>query len=234
MQTVRSAAPSTARGLVPRADVPPKLASYAAIHDAIIRDLRRLDDLARTCRAGGPPGATAAALRRWWERFVAAIEHHHHREDDLVFPVLAERGAALDLTGLAVDHERLDELVTVVGCSLDAVDGRDPDALEDLSVAATELRTHMDDHLAREEAQVFPVFDRLLEEADAERLERRMRKGTSVSDMSFLLPWLLDDAHPRIDELLHAGAPKVLVVVERLVWRRGYERLAAPVKESAR
>jgi iron-sulfur cluster repair protein YtfE (RIC family) len=220
-------------GLIPRTELPTKLISYAALHDAIVRDLRRLELLALARQAGGAPGITRAATERWWTTFVAAIEHHHHREDDLVFPLLQARGAELDLVTLASDHDRLDELMAATGAALATLDDG-PARAGELVDAATALRAHMDDHLAREEAMVFPEYDRVLSDADHEATEKRMRDGMTMRDFAFTVPWVLDDAHPRVDAQLHADAPAVLVLLERFVWRRGYVKLAAPIRRSAR
>lgn len=213
--------------LVPRDRLPLKLAAYAGIHDAILRDLSRLERLARRGERAGV--IDRAGLRRWWAQFTAGIEHHHEREDDLLFPMLIERGVTLDLAGLTADHDVLDGLMAAVH---DGLAGTDP--IERLAVTVAALLAHMDDHLAREEQQLFGPIDALFSSEEYADLEAEMRAGMSVRDLAFTLPWILDDLHPRLLGHLVAEAPAPLRLMNRLFWARSYAKIAAPVLAVAR
>lgn len=214
--------------LAPRDTLPLKLGAYAAIHDAILRDLARLEARTRASAAGVGPDLDRAGLARWWVRFERNIDHHHEREDDLLFPLLVERGVALDLAGLTDDHDVLDRLMADVrGCLVDG-------GPADLVVAATALRAHMDDHLTREEVEVFPAVDAHFTVEEYAELEAEMRKGLPLREMAFTLPWIEDGLQPRLHAHLCHELPAPLLALDRLLWQRRYARTAAPLVEVAR
>lgn len=215
-------------GLAPRDTLPLKLGSYAAIHDAILRDLARLECRIGRAAAGVGPELDRAGLQRWWARFERNIEHHHEREDDLVFPRLVARGAVLDLAALGDDHDVLDVLMADVRAHL--ADG----PAGELATLATALRAHMDDHLAREEQEVFPAVDAHFTVEEYAALEAEMREGLPLREMAFTLPWIEDELHPRLLAHLYHDLPAPLLLLDRLVWQRRYARTAAPLVVVAR
>ena len=219
--------------LQPRAELPAKLLSYAGMHDAVLRDLERLERVTAT-GARTPSTIDGVALLRWWERFERSIVHHHEREDSMVFPLLAERGATIDPI-LTEDHHELDRLMTSARQRLVTVRTHlDKGSAAALTDSISALSVHMADHLGREEAVVFPAYDELLSDEDNVELERAMRKGMSLGDIAFEAPWVLDEAHPRLQAQLVADVPALMRFMIRRVWRRSYLSLAAPVLAGAR
>ena len=231
--TMTTTTSNTTIELQPRAELPAKLLTYAGLHDAILRDLDRLERVAAE-GARTPSTIDGAALTRWWERFERSIVHHHEREDDMVFPLLVQRGATIDPI-LTEDHHELDRLMAVAGQRVVAVrDHRDSGAAAALGDSVDALAVHMAHHLGREEAAVFPAYDALLSDQDSSELEDAMRKGMSFKDIAFEAPWVLDHAHPRIESFIDAEVPVVLRFMIHRVWRRRYVSLAAPVLAGAR
>ena len=57
-----------------RTTLAPHLAAYAAIHDAMVRDARRLAAVVANAPVEVGPG-----LLTWWEKYEEEIEHHHTR-----------------------------------------------------------------------------------------------------------------------------------------------------------
>jgi len=234
--TTATTATTTGAGLQSRDALPARLLNYAALHDAITRDLDRLERLTAWLAAtGGPAGTDLLTLSRWWERFERCIVHHHEREDDLVFPLLAERGMPVDPV-LTEDHHELDRLMATVRHLLVGSHGNDRRVADPAGLAesARALREHMDDHLVREEAVVFPAHEAVLSEEDVVKMERQMRRGLSLGDLAFTAPWILDGAHPRVAAQVWADAPAPLRVLYRLFWQRSYATVAAPILAVAR
>ena len=73
----------TQRGL--HDTLPDFLTLFASMHDAMRRDMARLERA--VAGVDGPPDARA--LHAWWQCFAGVIVQHHRREDDLVWPALA-------------------------------------------------------------------------------------------------------------------------------------------------
>lgn len=210
----------------PRADLAPHLAAYAAIHDAMVRDARRLQRLVAVMDEAVAPG-----LARWWERYETEIEHHHVREDDLVFPLVADRSPGFSADALVADHVVLDRHLAGLRRDFDDL-GRGVtdlatvrDGLVDrVGALAEDLRAHLD----AEEAAVFPVLASRVPADEYADLERGMRKGMSLRSLAFALPWILDDLAP--DLRAHAEVPMGLRFLDALVWERSYRNLTRPFR----
>jgi hemerythrin HHE cation binding domain-containing protein len=203
------------------------LQGFAAIHHAMRRDAARLPVAIE--RAGDT--RANAALLRWFDQFRTAIEHHHEREDDTVWPALVERspGFAADLATLAADHVALDAAMHDTRSALaDRAAGHGP--ASHAVGAAERLRDLLVEHLTREEAA---AFDRLAAAYTAEEyhaVERAMATGMSARSLAFVLPWVMEGVEPLAEaEMLHS-LPAPIRAAYRLVFRRRYSRLSAPLR----
>jgi hypothetical protein len=172
----------------------------------------------------------ARAIAWWFEGFTAELHHHHTVEDDVFFPALADRVPTFDHhgPGLAADHEQLDVVLEQLRLALAAVAaGEEVEPfLTDAVRVAAELRDLLDRHLAVEDQDVIPLFERHLTADEYEAIEARAQKGLSLRQATFTVPWLmshLDDAERTV---AFDGAPVAL----KLVWyatRRRHARRSA-------
>ena len=216
---------TTVDATLPRADLAPHLAAYAAIHDAMVRDAARLARAVATS-----PVEDGPALRAWWDHYELEIEHHHTREDDIVFPLVAERATDFTSNELMADHAVLDLHMGLVRGSLDELASGTRDLGEvrsDLVRQVGAFAFHLDAHLGREEQVVFPVLATRVTPKEYAELEAQLRKGSPLSSLAFVLPWILDEVHPTLAE--NADIPLPLRVLDRLFWERRYARIAAPL-----
>ena len=208
----------------PIPDIAPFLESFAAIHQAMREDADRL-------RRAVAHADRRQAVRtvRWFARFRASIEHHHRREDDLIWPRLAERSPdfAADLAILTEDHHALDR-------SLDRTTGalrtlaEDPDAGRGEALLATaELASILTEHLAREEAAAFGRLSATYTAEEYADLEVEIREGTSLGQLAFEAPWVLDRLPSDAQARVLGDAPVALRALYRFGFRPRYRRLAA-------
>ena len=65
-----------------------------------------------------------------------------------------------------------------------------------LAPLLTGLAHLLDEHITEEEAQASPVLRTYVSVADFARCERMFRKGTSIGQLAFLLPWIADQCSP--------------------------------------
>lgn len=103
---------------------PADLAPLRAADRAMLRDVRRLTELADGLAAGtiAVPERRALALADWVERVCEEIRHRHEAEETLLWPVLERHaGRTLDLSGLRDDHVALLGLLGEVRRSTRAV-----------------------------------------------------------------------------------------------------------------
>jgi iron-sulfur cluster repair protein YtfE (RIC family) len=220
-----SAAPST-----PARPAPAFLTNFAAMHDAMRRDSARLIRAV----AGVESPAHAAALRRWWAVFRQVIEHHHGREDDVAWPELRRRDrqfAAVELT-LIGDHRALDDAMTRVDRSLELLSNHDADrhrAVIQASAAVVRFDALLSGHLTREEEATFPRIQHLFTAEEWAELEERFVQGISMRACAFLLPWVLDGADDWKTRSILAVVPARIRTLNRLLFRRSYRKLSAPL-----
>jgi hypothetical protein len=102
--------------------------------------------------------------------------------------------------------------------------------------AAVALEHTLVAHLDREEITVFPALMQFTDEQyRALETQARKYKGSAATKDSggtpFTAPWLLDGATDREIEQARHGAPAVLFLLNKFIWRRRYDRIAAILEE---
>jgi hemerythrin-like domain-containing protein len=198
------------------------LTSFILIHRALRSGARMLAD-ATTGIATGEPCSRARqrAIVQVTLAVLHEIAHHHQREDDVLWPVIvASAGDAVDLAPLSDDHTELHKVLDRAAEALPPF-ARDADSGAPLlAPVLTELADLLDQHIAEEEAEVFPVIREHVSSADFARCERSFQKGTAPGQLLFLLPWVIDqcDDAERAD-VLRAADPSM-----RLLLRLGQGR----------
>jgi hemerythrin-like domain-containing protein len=213
------------------ADVPgagPDLVTYQLVHDAMLRDVQRLSDLAERIAAGATDVSRdrAHAMRDYLRLLFTVIAHHHEGEDELVWPVISSRVADPSaMAKLTVDHQQLDPLFDEVLIAAErlTVEPHSRLAADELAGWMRRLATGLDAHVALEERIVFPVLLEHVPFAEYEEMERRIRKEGSLVDLAFVVPWMsaVATGEQRERALAKAGRPfRVLLAVTR----RGYAR----------
>ncbi|MBB5076713.1 hemerythrin domain-containing protein [Nonomuraea endophytica] len=188
----------------------PNLTSMYVIHRAMLADLRRLTAL--LARPGSLGVARVAVLREYVSSLLVEIDHHHANEDDLLWPIIERTaGPAVDLNPFTDDHAMLEPLLN--RCRR-AVHG-DPAAL---GTELAELLALLDEHIAEEESDLFPIVSRFVPHQAYAWVEKQVAKRATLKELTFTVPWLASYATKQeLDGLLaDAGAPfRVLLAVTR-------------------
>ena len=164
----------------PTASFEAPLEMLAACHGRIRDKCATLLKLRTHVAAHGADPAARTAARGVIRYFDSSARHHHDDEEQDLFPALLESMAGSDpvcireLTrALADDHRRLEELWGAVRPWLVAVHGGK--ALPADDAAIDDFVGLYERHAAREEQELFPMAERLLGEAELERIGRAMR-----------------------------------------------------------
>ncbi|GAA0968161.1 hemerythrin domain-containing protein [Actinocorallia libanotica] len=205
----------------PRTEGAPEvdLTSFAIIHRAMCGEVRRLADLTAAQGDTPFPPERETALRRLLGHLATEIHGHHTKEDEVLWPVVsASAGAAVDLLPLTEDHTAIDPCLD----RLRTATGRE--RAEALAV----LRDLMEEHIAEEEAVLFPVMRRYVSVADFTACEKRFQRGAPLSHMRFVLPFIADHATPEELARMMKTAGPVMGLLVRL-FRPGYDRLRRTV-----
>ncbi len=223
----------TALTTTPRADV----TMMYLIHDAIRRDLDRLEDgLHRlaSLHAGPARRALIAALDRSWADFDHYLHHHHAAEDARLWPLLRK---VCPMTGelledMEAEHAAIDPLVRECRSGLARSLTSYP-TFEDASRAADAvggLRTVLRDHLEHEEFEALPyIVDHFGDHWT--QFEERQRKDAGRSGLTRFLPWVLDDADPSRAEWVRDHLPAPVYLLVSGVFLRRRRRAVAPIND---
>jgi hypothetical protein len=207
------------------------------IHDAIRRDLDRLEDGLHQL-ASMPSGPRRRALIGALDRTWADLDYHLHKhdatEDERLWPSLRK---ACPLTGELIDdlqaeHARIEPLVRECRSATVHALTSYP-TFEDATRAADAmgaLRGELRAHLAHEEDAAVPyVMVHLGEQWPA--FEAQMRKDAGLSGLTRFLPWLLDDADVVRADWLRDRVPAPVHVVVTGVFLRRRQRTVMPLRE---
>jgi hemerythrin-like domain-containing protein len=204
----------------------PDLLAVTLIHRAMRAATRLLAEAVGGIAGGAP---CSHERQRAIVSFALSVLHeihvHHEREDDVLLPVIVASVRAsdaddIDLGPLVDDH-------TVLATLLQRADQALPDfAREPAAGAATlapifaDLADLLDEHIAEEEALAFPIMRTHVSVGDFDRVERMFRKGTSVGQLMFLLPWIADQCTPAERAELVSGAGRPLALLLRVTEAR--------------
>lgn len=187
---------------------PANTAMMGIVHSALRRDLTRC---ATALTASTPPAdrrrAALVAHLMWMLDF---LHGHHEGEDNGLWPLVRSSDpAAGDLLD-EMEHEHA-QIAPAIDALIGATrryaeDGADP-AREAVVEALGALRTVLDPHLHREEAEMMPIVSRALTHARWERFNHETYvKARSKSELGKEGHWL-------IDGLDHAGVTIVVGTV---------------------
>ncbi|WP_202638525.1 hemerythrin domain-containing protein [Bailinhaonella thermotolerans] len=189
-------------------DPEPDLTGFVVIHRAMIADARRLAGaLAAMAEGAPPPPERIAAVRAYARPYLTEIHHHHENEDEVLWPVIeAAAGQAIDLAPLTDDHRALAPVLARAERALAGLGPGGREALRELADALADLRDLLEEHIADEERQVFPVVRRFVPRESFEWCERRFQEKAGLGHIRFLLPWIARHTAPaEMDHLLRRG-----------------------------
>ncbi len=171
----------------PAASFESPLAMLAECHRRVERQCATLARLVPHLAAHGSDASAreaAAAVLRYFE--TAAPKHHADEEDDL-FPALIESMAGSDavclreiIASLRADHVELDRRWAALRRVLEVVGAGLPATLSAADVQA--FAEHYARHIAREEGELLPMAERLLADADLDRIGAAMRRRRGLAD----------------------------------------------------
>lgn len=170
----------------PAASFEAPLEMLLACHGRIRSQCATLLRIRSHVAAEGADASARTAARNVIRYFDTSAHHHHEDEERDLFPALLESMAGSDpvcirelTSALADDHRRLDELWGGVRTWLVAVHGGKAPPPDDAAIEGfVELYER---HAVREENELFPMAERLLGEAELERIGRAMRIRRGVA-----------------------------------------------------
>ena len=202
----------------------PDLSKYRAVHTALRDGAHRLTAAAATLDPCDR--ARAKALATFWQGYAGEVLTHHRVEDETFFPALVARvPVAGDLiTQSDRQHHELDELMARAER---AFAGLAAGTAADLLPALSELAAHLETHLAFEDADILPLFERHFTAAEYEALDEAALKSLGIGrQAAFAVPFVLAVLDERERSQMLRSAPIPLRLLYGLANPR-YERLVA-------
>lgn len=208
----------------------PNLLGLRVLHRTMRTDLHRLTALVeRLADLRAAIGTKRAkALDAWIRGLCAEIHHHHLAEDEIAWPVIERHaGAAADLTGLSEDHAALGPLLADVREASTAL-VRGPSAELPAQAGAlagrlARLRDTLDEHIADEEREIFPIIERYVPAAEWDAVTRGVQRRAGGPGAAFQVPRILDVATPEEFAALRAEAGPLLPIMAAAL-RPGHRR----------
>jgi iron-sulfur cluster repair protein YtfE (RIC family) len=194
-------------------------------HRAMRRDLARVAALAGDIAGRDQSPRRAGAICRYTAALLAEVRAHQQGEDEVLWPVIAATaGQAVDLAPLADDHQAIEAATVRVGQALASLAAEPYSRAEALPAPVSALRDMVDEHIADEEAQLFPAMRRYLTARSWRWCEKQIMRTAAPPGLRFAMPWLARHAADgELRALLAAGGWRARVALAAC--GPGYSRL---------
>ncbi len=190
-----------------------------AVHDALRRDLRQIERLARA----KDDSSQLLGSGLGWQLFSKFLQVHHGAEDASIWPVVRARvagqAASLKLLDdMEAEHEALDPLLADIDTALHDHD-RKP--LGDL---VGELVSMLSFHLDDEELRALPLIDATMTPQEWKVFSEDHRNRVGADARQFL-PWLLDGVPDEAAAIFLERIPAPMVAAYRDEWAASFRSL---------
>jgi hemerythrin-like domain-containing protein len=163
------------------------------------------------------------------------INGHHTSEDELVWPeILARKPAMAEaLEVFEADHIELHMRLDAVTDQLYGLQVATVERWETARARAIDAAVGMlvclGDHLDREEVVVWDWVDAHYPADEYADLEKRVMTSEPTKVMKSAVAMVIRGLTPEEYEQLKVDAPKMLLVMHKLFWKRAYAKLSAPL-----
>ena len=199
------------------------------VHDALRRDLRRVDATLNAESAVGPERRRALSAHVEW--MMEFLHRHHHGEDKGLWPLLRGRTAEGDalLDRMEADHAGIAPAIEDVlkAARRFATDPADR-ARTDLQASLRAFSEVLLPHLRREEDDAMPLVAATLTEAEWNGWDQKYNvKGKSLSQLGREGQWLMDSLDAaRYRVLVHLVPPPARLLIIK-GFARSYRKACA-------
>lgn len=162
------------------------------MHHAFRRDLSMLTEAARATPVDDRTAWRLLAQR--WAVFHEALHGHHTGEDAGLWPLLLERAEESDrrtLLDMEAEHAEFDPLLEACSQGFARLAGHaDDDARAALAVRLAATRECLARHLRHEETEAIAIVQRVLTQADWDRLdEEQFKADLTFAKIVRIVPW---------------------------------------------
>jgi hemerythrin-like domain-containing protein len=199
-----------------------------AVHNTFRVGMNRLLDA--TARL--EPAALRPCVGPYWEFYAAILDYHHHNEDSEDFPTLARVYPDCQplIDELGADHQEMVGVMEKISTAVDSFE-KSPDVAgrDEINASASELRDLFFPHLDREDAEVFPMYEKWIPHDEWARLETKALRGIPKPQMPYAVGALDETirSSPQADQ--PDPPPLPVRVMLALSWRKKWAGLVQPL-----
>ena len=162
------------------------------------------------------------------------LHGHHTSEDDHVWPKLVERCPAQVqplVETMEAQHERIDQdLRELLACARRWRNGGDATEQGTLAALVERLLPPLREHLALEEAEILPLIDQYLTDAEWRATVAASTGKLPITKAPVAMGMLLQHADAEMLQVMRAAVPAVFWTVFRPLGTRAYRRYAKRVR----
>lgn len=200
----------------------PDMSNFLAAHESMRRSNQKLVDGVADTTLGD--SRRVKAIQKWFAGYAGELRTHHRNEDEIFFPAMARKVAifAEYEQSLADDHHDLHHLLERIDASLAAWTDQPSSSIarDRAQVLLVELRDMLLEHLAIEDRDILPLFERHITVEELAELDAQMLKDLELKQAFFTVPWIINTVDDQQRNKMWELATTPLKVIYYLTNRR--------------
>jgi hemerythrin-like domain-containing protein len=210
----------------------PLIQAFINIHSALRAGLTTLDTTVQ--RRGRFSNQDLERLQKWFEFYWHKLEMHHHGEDTYFYLEIGKYDAAFlpEMEKLTAEHHELTGLADKIKAAfvrlpqLPADSERDSLNQQFVELIST-LNKTLVNHLAVEEAILFPSIAANIPVAAQEAIDQKYAKSHSFNYLANFVPWYMAHLPQQRQAEMAKNAPWIMKFLYYNFWLKKYNRLVA-------
>ena len=210
----------------------PLVQAFINIHTALRSDLKKMDTTVQ--RKGRLNNKQVAGLQNWFNFYWEHLEDHHKGEDNHFYLIIGQHDPSFlpRMEQLTAEHHDLTNLADQIKATFARLpqlpEGAARDTLNrQLAELFSAINNSLVNHLAIEEAILFPSIENNIPVAEQTAIDKAYAKKKPFKQLALFVPWYMTNLTQEQQDSITAKAPWIMKFLYYNFWLKKYNKLTA-------